>query len=162
MPRLIPIAAATIIAASTAVHAAGVTEVWRATGLDLPESVTWDDANKTFYVSNIGGMDAAAKDGNGFISKVDQTGKVTTLKWITGLDAPKGTEIANGKLYVSDISQLIEIDIASGKITNKYPAAGAMFLNDIAVGPDGKVYVADTFTSSIYVLANGKMDVFVK
>ena len=28
------------------------------------------------------------------VSKVDQTGKVTTLKWVTGLDAPKGTEIA--------------------------------------------------------------------
>jgi DNA-binding beta-propeller fold protein YncE len=163
MLRLIPIAAVfALVAASTAVHAAGVTEAWRATGLDAPESVTWDEANKTFYVSNIGGMDATAKDGNGFISKVDQTGKVTTLKWVTGLDAPKGTEIANGKLYVSDIGQLIEIDIASGKITNKYAAAGAMFLNDVAVGPDGKVYVADSFTSSIYVLQNGKMDVFVK
>src|ERR1051325_9789579 len=124
MPRLIPIAAAVALAAAaTATHAAGVTEAWRATGLDLPESVTWDDANKTFYVSNIGGMDPAAKDGNGFISKVDQTGKVTTLKWITALDAPKGTEIANGKLYVSDISQLVEIDIASGRMTNKYVAA---------------------------------------
>jgi len=163
MPRLIPIAAAfAFIAASTAVHAAGVTVAWRATGLDAPESVTWDDANKTFYVSNVGGMDPTAKDGNGFISKVDQTGKVTTLKWVTGLDAPKGTEIANGKLYVSDISQLVEIDIATGKITNKYPAAGAMFLNDVAIAPDGRVFVADTFTSSIYVLQNGKLDVFVK
>jgi len=163
MQKLLSVAAAlTIVAAATSAHAAGVTEVWRATGLDLPESVTWDAATMSFYVSNIGGTDPSAKDGNGFISKVDQTGKITALKWVTGLDAPKGTEIANGKLYVSDLAQLVEIDIASGKIANRYPAAGAMFLNDVAVGPDGKVYVADTFTSSIYVMANGKMDVFVK
>jgi DNA-binding beta-propeller fold protein YncE len=163
MSRLVPIAVAlALAAATTAAYAAGVTEAWRAPGLDLPESVSWDDANKTFYVSNIGGMDPSAKDGNGFISKVDQTGKVTTLKWVTGLDAPKGTEVAGGKLWVTDITQLVEIDIASGKIANKYPAAGAMFLNDVAVAPDGRVFVADSFTSTIYVLAGGKMDVFVK
>ena len=65
MPRPILLAAAAaIVAAATAAHAAGVTEVWRTAGLDLPESVTWDDASKTFYVSNIGCMDPTAKDGN--------------------------------------------------------------------------------------------------
>ena len=56
----------------------------------------------------------------------------------------------------------MEIEISSGKVLNKYPAAGAMFLNDVAVAADGRVFVADTFTSTIYVLAAGKMDVFVK
>ncbi len=161
MKRLLPVAAALALAMSGAAHAA-VTEAWRVTGLELPESVSWDNATKSFYVSSIGGTDPSAKDGNGFISKIDETGKVTTLKWITGLDAPKGTEVANGKLWVSDLTQLVEIDIASGKVLNKYAAAGAQFLNDVAVAADGRVFVADSFSNSIYVLAGGKLDVFIK
>ena len=36
---------------------------------------------------------------------------------MTGLNAPKGIAIANNdsKLYVSDITNLVEIDVASGK-----------------------------------------------
>jgi sugar lactone lactonase YvrE len=161
MSRVIPIAAAAALVAAGVAHAA-VTEAWRTPGLDLPESVSWDEATKSFYVSSIGGMDPSAKDGNGFISKIDQTGKVTALKWVTGLDAPKGTEVAGGKLYVTDLTQLVEIDIAAGRIAGRYPAAGAVFLNDVAVAPDGRVFVSDTFGAAIYVLAAGKLEVFVK
>jgi hypothetical protein len=112
-------------------------------------------------VTNLG-TDPVSKDGNGFISKVDQAGKVVALKWVTGLNAPKGTEVAGGKLYVADIDTLVEINTASGMIVNRYMAAGAMFLNDIAVAADGRVFVADTFSSTIWVLQAGRMEVFVR
>ena len=44
-------------------------------------------------------------------------GKMTEAEWITGLNAPKGMAVLNRKLYVTDIDQLIEIDIKEGKIT---------------------------------------------
>jgi sugar lactone lactonase YvrE len=55
-------------------------------------------------------------------------------------------------LYVSDITDLVEIEIANGKITNRYNAPGSKFLNDVAVDNQGNVYVADTRTNSIYIL----------
>jgi len=140
---------------------AGWTETWKATGFDLPESVSWDPGAKVFYVSNLGG-DPMTKDGNGFISKLKADGSVDTLKWVTGLDSPKGTEVASGKLWVTDIDQLVEIDTATGKILNKYPAPGAKFLNDLAVATDGRIFIADTFSNAIYLFENGKISEWVK
>ncbi len=45
--------------------------------------------------------------------------------------------IYKGKLYVSDIDQLVEIDIENGKIIKKYNAEDAVFLNDVAACMNG-------------------------
>ena len=154
------IAAALTLALSGPAGAAGLKEVWRLGGFDLPKSVTWDATRQVYYVSNLG-TSPTAKDGNGFISRVKADGTLNILKWITGLNAPKGTEIAGNKLYVSDIDRLVEIDILQGKIVNAYLADGAKFLNDVTVAPDGRVFVADTFANKIYVLENSKMKVWL-
>jgi sugar lactone lactonase YvrE len=122
--------------------------------LTTSESVIYDDANDVLYVSNINGV-PDAKDGNGFISIVSLEGKITNLNWITGLDAPKGLGIYNGKLYVADIDRVHEIEIASGKVLNSFAAEGAKFLNDIATSSDGKVYVSDTGAGEVLVLESG-------
>ncbi len=122
--------------------------------LTTAESVIYDEANDMIYVANINGV-PDAKDGNGFISKVTIDGKIAELKWITGMDAPKGLGITGGKLYVADIDRVHEIDIASGKILNSYIAGGAKFLNDVATGPDGKVYISDSGASEVLLLENG-------
>ncbi len=125
------------------------------------ESVIYDEANDVLYVSNInGGPDQ--KDGNGFISKVSLDGKVTEAQWIKGIDAPKGLGISNGKLYVTDIDRVHEIDIAKGKIVKTYPVKGAKFLNDIATDNAGKVYVSDSGGGTIYVIENGKLSTFME
>jgi len=61
----------------------------------LPESVIYDKENDILYVSNMQG-DPFTKDKNGFISKVDVDGKIIKLKWIEGLNAPKGLTISKG------------------------------------------------------------------
>jgi hypothetical protein len=146
---------------SSPLSAAELTEVWKATGFDLPESVSYDQKTNAYYVSNIG-TDPAAKDGNGFISKVGADGKVEALKWVTGLNAPKSGEIVGDKLYVTDIDELVEIDIPGAKVSNRYPAPGAKFLNDLAVAVDGRIFIADTANNSIYLFKDGKIDEWVK
>lgn len=64
----------------------------------------------------------------------------------------------NSKLYVSDITDLVEIEIGNGKITNRYNAPGSKFLNDVVVDNQGNIYVADTGTNSIYILDRNLMN----
>ena len=56
----------------------------------------------------------------------------------------------NSKLYVSDITDLVEIDIASGKIIKRFNAPGSAFLNDVALDNQKNIYVSDTGTNTIY------------
>lgn len=127
------------------------------------ESVLYDESRDILFVSNINGK-PAEKDGNGFISKVKTNGEIVTLKWITGLNAPKGSGIFQGKFYVTDIDELVEIDVEAGEILNRYPVEDAQFLNDIAVDLDGNVYISDSSddNSVIYKFKDGEVDVWVE
>jgi sugar lactone lactonase YvrE len=136
-------------------------EVWSLDGFQAPESALLDSQHNVIYVSNIAG-DPGTKDGNGFISKVTPDGKMQEAEWVKGLNAPKGLVMNGDKLYVSDIDQLVEIDVNSGKVTNTWNAEGAQFLNDTAVDSEGRVYVSDMLTDSIYVLDNGALSVWLK
>jgi sugar lactone lactonase YvrE len=130
-------------------------ELWR-TGpvMKVPESVLYSAELGIIFVANIDG-DPAAKDGKGFISKLTPDGQLKNKEWVSGMNAPKGMAIFKGKLYVSDIDQLVEIDLDEAKITNRYPAEGAIFLNDVTVSKDGKVFVSDSRTNKIHMLENG-------
>src|SRR5919199_1143874 len=130
-----------------------VNKIWETPDeLKNPESVVYALKEDTLFVSNIDGK-ADEKDQKGFISKVSlSNGSITELNWITGLNAPKGMAIYNNsKLYVSDITDLVEIEIANGKITNRYNAPGSKFLNDVVVDNQGNIYVSDTGTNSVYI-----------
>ena len=123
-----------------------------------PESVIYEPNENVLFVSSIDGA-PDGKDNQGFISKVSPlNGSIIELNWVTGLNAPKGMTITNNNitnntlLYVSDITDLVEIDANSGKIINRYNAPGSGFLNDVASDNQGHVYVSDTVTNTIYRL----------
>lgn len=130
-------------------------------GLQTPESVLYDEDSDVIYVSNING-DPAEKDGNGFISILSPSGKIKDLEWVKKLNAPKGMAIYEGKLYVADIDQLVEIDIEKGKIVEKYDAPGAVFLNDVAACTNGMIFVSDTRTAKIHALHQGEFKVWLE
>ncbi|MFT3740064.1 MAG: hypothetical protein QM786_15030 [Breznakibacter sp.] len=132
-----------------------VTSLWATDKVfDVPESALYAHTEKLIFVSNISG-NPTDKDGNGFISTLSPTGKVFNLKWIEGLNAPKGMVLVGKSLFVSDIDELVEIDIDGRKIVQRYQAAQGKFLNDVAATSDGAVYVSDTDDQSIYQLKNG-------
>ncbi len=124
--------------------------------LKVPESVFYDASAKRIYVSNINGK-PAAKDGNGFISIIDTKGNVIKLKWITGLNAPKGITKCGNKLFVTDIDRIAEIDIGKGKISKFYHVQGSVFLNDIICDKNGDIFISDSGKGVIYKLNGTKV-----
>lgn len=121
-------------------------EAWVTQGFSAPEGVAFD--GETLFISNVAG-EANAKDGEGWVSRVSQTGELLEEKWIAGLNAPKGMAARDGKLFVSDFDAYHVIDIASGEVENTYPVEGAGFLNDITVWQGG-VYMSDSGTARIF------------
>ncbi|WP_186753581.1 ATP-binding protein [Echinicola salinicaeni] len=119
------------------------------------ESVLVDKDGGTIYVSNIAG-DPREKDGEGFISIINKEGEIVEKTWVDGIDAPKGMGILDGKLYVTNIDELVEIDIEKAEIAHRYTVEGASFLNDVDVH-GGKVYFSDMETGKIHFLEGGEI-----
>ncbi len=128
-----------------------LTKRWETdTLLRTPESVIFDQKMGTFYVSCIGAVPPNAKDKDGYIAKVDQQGKIMNLNWIKGFNGPKGMAIKGDTLYVTDISEIVMINITSSKIVKRIPIKGAKFLNDIDIDAAGNLYISDSDTNTLY------------
>src|SRR6476620_555803 len=122
--------------------------------LKNPESVVYDSKKNMLYISNVDG-NPDDKDNKGFISIISPTnGSIINLNWVSNLNAPKGIDLDNntGKLYVSDITNLIEIDLSSGKIINRYQALDNSSLNDVVIDKKGNVFVSDPPNNAIFTL----------
>lgn len=145
-----------------AARAAPITAGWMVTdGIETPESVYVDAASGFIFASQIAGA-PDGRDGNGRIVKLGGDGQVVSATWVTGLNAPKGLRSHNGTLWTADLDEVIGIDIASGSITSRTKIDGALFLNDVAVGPDGTVYVSDMMANRIHAVRDGKAAVFAE
>lgn len=138
-----------------------LTQVWASdTLMTTCESVLYDEARNTLFVSCINGT-PSEKNGTGFIARLDPDGNVQTRKWVTGLNAPKGMGEFGNLLYVTDIDELVIIDIEQGSIVGKIPVDGASFLNDIDVDSDGTVYFSDSDTGILWTYSDGKVSQWI-
>lgn len=130
-------------------------------GLSKPESAYVEPESGLLFLSNIGEGDAK-KDGNGYISKLNTKGEMLEAKWATGLNDPKGLRSANGTLWVSDVDEVVGISLKDGKISERVKIEGAEFLNDVAAGKDGTIYVTDLLASKVYTIKDGKYELFAE
>lgn len=130
-------------------------------GLKTTESVLYDPVAKIIYVANIND-NPWEKDGNGYISRLKPTGEIIKAEWVKGLSAPKGMGLANGRLFVTNIDEVAEIDINSATIIKRYTHPQASNLNDIAVGANGSVYISDSKGSFIYEISKGEMKILAE
>lgn len=123
--------------------------------LKVPESVLYDADNKILYVTNIDGQ-PWEKDNKGSVGKVGLDGKIITVDWVSGFNAPKGMGLYKNNLYVADVDKVGVIDIKKGVLTQTIPVAGAEGLNDLAVDKKGVIYVSDSKTKKIHRIENGQ------
>jgi hypothetical protein len=124
------------------------------TGLQHPESIISDGA--FFYATNIGEtLSPITKDGDGSIYKLSLDGKLIEQRFNKStLNAPKGTAIINGVLYVADIDRVVGIDIQTGQLVKEVDLAsfGTSFLNDITVKNETTLFVGSIDVSKIFVI----------
>lgn len=124
--------------------------------LKVPESVLYDADNKILYVTNIDGQ-PWEKDNKGSVGKVGLDGKIITVDWVSGFNAPKGMGLYKNNLYVADVDKVGVIDIKKGVLTQTIPVAGAEGLNDLTVDKKGVIYVSDSKTKKIHRIENGQV-----
>ncbi|MBI5179126.1 MAG: hypothetical protein HZA04_07685, partial [Nitrospinae bacterium] len=133
------------------------------TGLAHPQSFIVDEATGKYYISNVQGR-PASKDNHAFITLLDADGNVETLKLVEGgkngvtLHAPKGIAIAGNTLYVADIDCVRGFDKATGAPVADIDLSPmkAKYLNDVAIGPDGKIFASDTVGGQIFLINPAK------
>jgi sugar lactone lactonase YvrE len=131
--------------------------------LKNPESVKWDSALGVWFVSNVNG-NPNAKDNNGFISRLRRDGTAVDAErnFIAAgrngvtLNAPKGMAVVGDTLVVADIDAVRMFNARTGAPVASVNLAplGATFLNDVAVGGDGALYITDT---GIRISSTGQM-----
>lgn len=138
----------------------GLKPVWETdTTLRTPECVLFEPGQNVLYVACING-NPTPENKSSYLAKLGQDGKVIQLKFTENLNSTKGMGILGDKLYVTEMAQVVEIALATGKILHRYPIEGAKFLNDIAVDTQQKViYITDTGDNKVWSLANGKASV---
>ena len=140
-----------------------------ATGLSRPSSALYDAETDTYLVSNVGG-EAGLKDNDGFITELSPDGAVVNARLVAGgskgvtLNAPKGLAIHGGVLYVADIDTVRMFDRATGASRGEVKVVGSTFVDALALGPDGRIYLTDsglgpklegTGTDGVYVIEPG-------
>lgn len=116
-----------------------------------PEAARYDAEQDAWFVSNMLGP-GSAHDGKGYIVRLNGSSVGTAAIWaISGrngvhLDAPKGIAFQGDTLWTADIDVLRGFDKRTGAPVGEidFKPYGAVLLNDLAVGPDGTIYVTDT------------------
>lgn len=135
-------------------------------GLAGPEGARYDPELDVYYVSNFNGEPAG--DANGFISRVGHDGAVLERQFMTGtaqapLHGPRGMFLTGDTLWAVDANGVHAFDRHTGTHTGfvDFSRFGPGFLNDIARGPDGALYVTDTDRPRIYRLSGADVAVAI-
>jgi len=153
----------TVRDASAVLEAPGFRRLWASTPvLRVPESAAFDPARNVIYVSNYDGYNPSGGAGRQSLTRFSADGRLEDLEWVTGLNNPTGLAVHGDLLYAAEGRQLVEIDIPSARVVRRHPAQGALFLNDVAVAPNGDVYASDSRGGAIYRLSGGRVEEWLR
>lgn len=132
----------------------------------IAESVAWDGARSRYLISTIGARTILQADSAGAVSEFMAPGQETAGILGLALDAQRGVVWAassgiamaqNLPDLLKDRTELIKIDLTNGRILARYAPEGGDRRNfgDVAMGPDGTVYVSDSIFGDVYRLRPG-------
>lgn len=122
----------------------------------IPEGIAYDPKRDRFFIGSIAQRKIIVSNGNGeardFSSDSDKLSTVLGLS----VDAARDHLYAvstNGFLDEAQKERrnaVFRYDLKNGKLLERFDAPEAMQLNDVAVAPDGTLYVTDSFGGSLF------------
>jgi len=156
MNVLLSILASTVIGAG-APAPAEADIAWVVTGEFCEPETVLPLPDNTLLVSNVCGI---RERGTGFLTLLDAQGKVLNWRIVDGLDAPLGMVLLGERLHVVDNNHL-KIFAWPGYGLLQTIDLETSVANDVAVTPEGVVYVTDTARHQvIQLLPDGSQSVF--
>ena len=126
--------------------------------LSAPQSII-ANPGLGYFVANANG-EPGNRDNKGFISRIDQDGKIVQLHFIQGghgntvLNAPTGMVIVDDVLYVADIDTIRSFSRKSGSSIASVSMSrfDCSSLTGITADKAGNLFVSDTNSNAIYRL----------
>jgi len=125
------------------------------------ESVLYDPIREVLYVTSFDQFNLGNPRVTQFISKVSLDGGIEERKWIDGLNNPLGMTIHKDRLYTAERNAVAVIDLNEGKVIERYPVAGSVFLNDIAIDKRGNIFITDSRKNVIWKYAEGRAEIWL-
>jgi sugar lactone lactonase YvrE len=149
--------------ATAILEAPGSRRLWASDPvLRIPESAVYDPVRNAIYVSNYDGYNVSGGAGRQSLSRFSADGRLEALEWVTGLNNPTGLAVRGDRLYAVEGRQVAEVEIPAARVVRRYPAQGALFLNDVAIAENGDVYVSDSRGGAIFRLADGRLEEWLR
>lgn len=106
-----------------------------------PESVLYDEATNSIYVSCMGA---------GKIACLHSNGSTINPAWVSGLASNKGCALRDGYFYTAEPAAIVVIDVAKKQVIKRIPVPAAVMLNDVAIDNKGIIYSSDTRAGKVY------------
>jgi hypothetical protein len=122
----------------------------------IPEGIAYDPTGKRFFLGSIAQHKIIVADGKGEARDFSAVGDK--------LDAVLGLAVdpARGHLYAVSTNgfedsgkterrnAIMRYNLKDGRLIDRFPAAEAMQLNDVAIGPDGTIYTTDSASGTVF------------
>jgi hypothetical protein len=128
----------------------------------IPEGIAVHPINNTIYLSSLHQNKIVSVNKDGTVKDVIASNQ-NGFMWGLGMKFSKDGKV----LWACSANQegktaLFAIDIASGKVLNKYTHDSARFLNDLVILDDGRLFITDTQQGGVFALLSGELKLWIK
>lgn len=120
----------------------------------IPEGIAYDASNDRFFLGSIAQRKIVVTDGKG--EARDFSGAADKLDCVLGL-VVHGADLfavsTNGfeeSAKKERRNAVVRYELKTGHLLDRFTATDAMQLNDLAVAPDGTIYVTDSATGTLF------------
>jgi sugar lactone lactonase YvrE len=122
----------------------------------IPEGIAFDAKGARFFIGSIAQRKIIVRDAKSQVRDFSSPSDKLDAALGLAMDAERGHLYAvstNGFLAEANTERrnaVVRYDLKSGRLTNRFFAPEAMQLNDLAVAPDGTLYVTDSMNSTLF------------